>query len=238
MVTRGLQGRFGEIVAERRGELGLSRKEVGAAGGPSVATLARVEHPGDGTAPPSPKTLKLLDIGLRWAPGSARLALHGGDPAAVAEPSPTSSSGEIESDPLAFRLVEVDIDVVDSLVGAADLFFQLCDRTDLPEAAQQAAQMVKEQLGIAVGRLAAAQATEVLERAGGPGRELPKGIERLLGALLAAPPVTTGGDCEDQQYRRWLAAKAIDLDPAGVDRFTRRWRSKLERIRLTEGEGR
>ncbi|MFD4440521.1 hypothetical protein ACFWPK_12170 [Nocardia sp. NPDC058519] len=187
--------------------------------------------------------MKLLDAGLGWVQGSARATLHGGDPAAVGESMPTGATSSrgptgFESDPLGFRLVEVDIDVVDSLVAAADVCFQLCDRSDLPEPAQHAARAVKEQLGVAVGRLAAAQATEVLERAGGPGRELPRGIERLIGALLAAPPTATGGEREDQQYRRWLAAKAVDLDSARVERFTRRWRSKLERIRLTEGEGR
>ncbi|WP_306363934.1 hypothetical protein [Nocardia sp. CC227C] len=241
MVTRDLQQRFGRIVADRREELGLSRPDVRGAGGPSVATMARVENPGAGTAAPSPATLRLLDIGLRWTEGSAARALHGGDPTRRGEQAPDAGGRDRcpgrERDPLNFRLVELDIDVVDALIAAADRCFQLCDRADLPAPAQEAARAVKDQLGVAVGRLAAAQATEVLERAGGPGNEVPRNIERLIGALLAAPPTATGIERENQQYRRWLAGNATDLDPVLAESFVRRWRSKLDRISLIEGEG-
>lgn len=244
MVTRDLQERFGRIVAGRRKELGLSRPDMRAAGGPSIATMARVENPGDGTAPPSPTTLRLLDVGLRWTEGSAARALHGGDPTRrgeqvlIADDDDALPSSRRGRDPLSFRVVEVDVDVVDGLIAAADRCFQLCDRTDLSEAAQEVARTAKEQLGVAVGRLAAAQTTEVLERAGGPGNHIPKNIERLIGALLATPPTATGLEREDQQYRRWLAGSATDLDPALAECFTRRWRSKLDRISLIEGESR
>ncbi|MFI5782556.1 hypothetical protein [Nocardia sp. NPDC051570] len=240
MVTRDLQERFGRIVAERRDECGLTRPGVHAAGGPSVATMARIENPRADTAPPSTMTLRLLDHALKWAAGSATRALQGGDPtkleeqALSANANVSSSSGGSGRDPLGFRLVELDIDVVDELVAAADRCFQLCDRSDLPEAARDAAHAAKEQLAVAVARLAAAQATEVLERAGGPGNEIPKSIERLIGALLATPPMATGIERENQQYRRWLAGSAADLDPALSDNFARRWRSKLDRISLME----
>ncbi|WP_156371095.1 hypothetical protein [Nocardia arizonensis] len=163
---------------------------------------------------------------------------------ALREPVPVEDAHEKlppsvpERDPLSFRLVELDIDVVDALIAAANRCFQLCDRTDLPEAARGLARAVKDELGAAVGRLAAAQATEVLERAGGPGNQVPKNIERLIGALLAIPPTATGIERENQQYRRWLASSATDLDSDLTDRFTRRWRSKLDRIRLIEGDTR
>ncbi|ATL65108.1 helix-turn-helix domain-containing protein [Nocardia terpenica] len=243
MVTRELQERFGAIVAGRREELGLSRPDVRAAGGPSVATMARLENPHAGTAPPSPATLRLLDAGLRWADGSAARALSGGDPLARGEHVPGKDAVDLpsapsrERDPLSFRVVELDIDVVGALIAAADRCFQFCDRTDLPTAAQEAAHAVKEQLAVAVGRLAAAQATEVLERAGGPGIEIPPHIERLLGALLVTPPTAIGIERDNQQYRRWLAGSATDLDPALTDAFARRWRSKLGRISLVEREG-
>ncbi|WP_157555175.1 helix-turn-helix domain-containing protein [Nocardia crassostreae] len=240
-MTKGLQERFGRIVAMRREELGLSRPDVRVAGGPSVATMARIESPQGGTAPPSPATLRLLDAGLRWVEGSAARALHGGEPmkldAQALLAGARAPSGR-EHDPLSFRVIELDIDVVDALIAAADSCFQLCDRTDLPVAAQDCARAAKEQLGVAIGRLAAAQATEVLERAGGPNNEIPKNIERLIGALLAAPPTATGIERENQQYRRWLARTATNLDPALEDRFVRRWQSKLNRIGLIEGENR
>lgn len=241
MVTRDLQERFGRVVAGRREELGLSRPDVREAGGPSVATLARVEIPRADTALPSPMTLRLLDTGLRWVEGSAARALRGGEPVKVTEPSTVSEVVEprpTQHDPLNFRLVEVDIDVVDALIAAADRCFQLCDNADLPDAVAAEARAVKAQLGIAIAGLAAAQATEVLERAGGPDREMPRHIDRLIGALLAAPPSGIGDDRENQQYRRWLAGRLTELDPDRADRFTRRWRSKLKRINLIEGEGR
>ncbi len=235
VVTRDLQERFGRIVADRREELGLTRSQVRAAGGPSVSTMARVENPVPGTAPPSPNTLKQLDIAFGWVKGSAARVLWGGDSIELSNGRPFVGRGK---DPLSFRVVEVDIDLVDTLIAAADRCFQLFERSDLPAAVQESARAVKEELGMAVGRLAAAQATEVLERAGGPGHELPKSIERLIGALLATPPTATGIERENQQYRRWLAGAATDLDPALEATFTRRWRSKLDRISLTEGEGR
>ncbi|MFI1920336.1 multiprotein-bridging factor 1 family protein [Nocardia sp. NPDC020380] len=243
MVTWELQERFGRIVAERREELGLSRPDVRLAGGPSVATMARIENPQSNTAPPSPATLRQLDIGLRWTEGSAARALHGGDPMtlgeqpSVADARGSQPRGRGEHDPLDFRVVELDVELVDALIAAADRCFQLCDRADLPDAAREAAQAVKAQLGVAVGRLAAAQATEVLERAGGPGNALPTNIERLIGAVLATPPTATGAERENQQYRRWLAGTATDLDPILADTFSKRWRSKLNRISLIEGEG-
>lgn len=46
-------------------------------GGPSSTTMSRVER---GIAPPSAKTLRKLDAGLRWQQGSAARVLEGGDP--------------------------------------------------------------------------------------------------------------------------------------------------------------
>ncbi|GAA5063493.1 hypothetical protein GCM10023318_48300 [Nocardia callitridis] len=206
-----------------------------------MSTVARAENPVSGTAPPSPNTLKQLDLALRWTEGSAAKALHGGVPLELAEPTVEARSAQRSSitderDPLSFRVVEVDISVVDALIAAADRAFELCDRVDLPAAAQESASSVREQLGRAVGRLVAAQATEVLERAGGPENELPRNIERLIGALLATSPTASGAERGDQQYRRWLARRATDLPPELEACFRRRFRSKLDRINSTEGE--
>ncbi|MBI2698644.1 MAG: helix-turn-helix transcriptional regulator [Mycobacterium sp.] len=69
--------RFGRVVRARREELGIQQEEMSSYGGPSSTTMSRIER---GVAPPSPKSLRKLDTGLRWQPGSAKRTLTGGDP--------------------------------------------------------------------------------------------------------------------------------------------------------------
>lgn len=74
--------RFGRIVLDRRIELGLSQEDVAAAGGPTDTTLGKIENcewtPGNRKV-----TLRKLDAGLRWEPGSAVRTLAGGDPTPI-----------------------------------------------------------------------------------------------------------------------------------------------------------
>lgn len=76
--------RFGQIVRSRREELGIQQDEVIEHGGPSSTTMGRIERGSD--SDPSPKTLRKLDIGLSWHPGTAKHVLGGGDPQPL-EPS-------------------------------------------------------------------------------------------------------------------------------------------------------
>ncbi|MFE3081755.1 hypothetical protein [Nocardia tengchongensis] len=70
--------RLGQLAHQRRLELGLSQAKVAEAGGPSDTTQAALEA---GTlSKVRPATLLKLDIGLRWAPGSAAAILRGGEP--------------------------------------------------------------------------------------------------------------------------------------------------------------
>ncbi|MEU7140297.1 hypothetical protein ABZ942_12670 [Nocardia sp. NPDC046473] len=236
-VTHAQQKRFGRLIKARRMWLNMTRDDVHDAGGPADTTLARIEDPGPDTAPPRPKTLRGLDNSLRMVPGSAARALNGGELEALADTPQVADPDGPASNPLTFRAVTVDVSVVQSLVAAAEAYDQFCARPDLSEAAAAAAHAIREQLGIAVGKVAAAHATEVLERVGGPGRALPAFIELAYGQYLSAPPTATGADLEDQLYRRWLAGRAADLDPAHVATFTSRWRSKLQHVRLSERGG-
>ncbi|MFT4199823.1 helix-turn-helix domain-containing protein [Gordonia sp. (in: high G+C Gram-positive bacteria)] len=88
--------RFGRIVYERRNELGLSQEQVADRGGPSDTTMGKIENfewaPGDRKV-----TLKKLDKGLDWEPGSAEATLAGGDPTplnVVVQPPPAAAHAE------------------------------------------------------------------------------------------------------------------------------------------------
>jgi hypothetical protein len=82
--------RFGRVVHARREELGLTREDVAALGGPSDATQMRVEA-GDGSVPRL-ATRNKFDAPLRWAAGSAARVWAGGEPSHedVAPPVPSA----------------------------------------------------------------------------------------------------------------------------------------------------
>jgi hypothetical protein len=82
--------RFGRLVQRRRQELGLSQADVGSGGGPSDATLRRLEQ--GLMDKPRFVTLSKLDAPLRWVPGSASRAFEGGDPTPL--PDADSSPGQ------------------------------------------------------------------------------------------------------------------------------------------------
>lgn len=69
--------RFGQIVLERRHELGLTQDDVTARGGPSDTLLSQIEA-GQWVVG-SPSTFKKLDKALDWKDGSARLAFNEGE---------------------------------------------------------------------------------------------------------------------------------------------------------------
>ncbi|WP_454199505.1 hypothetical protein [Nocardia sp. Marseille-Q1738] len=71
--------RFGQMVKARRDALGLTQEEVSALGGPSDTTFTKIENLE--WRPGRTATLRKLDAGLQWEPGSsARILYEGGDP--------------------------------------------------------------------------------------------------------------------------------------------------------------
>lgn len=66
--------RLGHAVQQRRAQLSMSQVEVWRAGGPSNSTMTNIE--GAKPLPVHPKTLRKLDTGLRWPPGTAYRILH------------------------------------------------------------------------------------------------------------------------------------------------------------------
>ena len=76
--------RFGRIVFNRRTELGLTQEGVSQNGGPTDTTMGKIEN-GEWTPGNRKVTLRKLDVGLRWAPGSAARTLAGGDPTPLSD---------------------------------------------------------------------------------------------------------------------------------------------------------
>lgn len=76
--------RFGRIVYSRRTELGMTQEQVAKAGGPTDTTMGKIEN-SEWTPGNRKTTLRKLDIGLRWTPGSAARTLAGGDPVPLSE---------------------------------------------------------------------------------------------------------------------------------------------------------
>ncbi|ATL65374.1 hypothetical protein CRH09_03230 [Nocardia terpenica] len=216
---------FGKKVLEFRLSKNLYQADVYANGGPSDKVQQRIEA-GKGPAP-TRGTLEKYDAGLSLRRGSAAAAFHHG--------ADLEEDDGVESSPLTFRQVQVDVEVVLSIFAAHDSCIQLCHRSDLPESAAEIAQRVEREIKTAGARLSAAYATDVLERAGGPDRELPNAIEVAYREFLTAPPPdATGAERDDQLYRRWLAHRATDLESTQLEYFTARWRAKLDQIRLSE----
>ncbi len=73
--------RLGEQVRTRRIELGIRQQDLE---GVSTSTLTKIER-GDTDASYRPATIRALEVGLRWGPGSVQAILAGGEPVELAE---------------------------------------------------------------------------------------------------------------------------------------------------------
>jgi transcriptional regulator with XRE-family HTH domain len=83
---------LGQLVRERRTELGLTQAEIHSAGGPSAATLYLIETGRRGSY--RPQVLRRLERALGWRAGSVRRALAGDQPTLEGEDTITSPVGE------------------------------------------------------------------------------------------------------------------------------------------------
>ena len=217
--------RLAHAVTERRRALGLTRAEVKDRGGPADTTLARIEQPTETTAPPRPSTLRRIDAGLDWPAGTAAGLLVG----ASGQSSQQSPDGALNlADALSFTNVSMPVDIIRELVRVADSI--LVDLGDLGMAPPSV-----DDLRRVVQRLTAVYATEVLERVGGPGAQIPPAIEvpfrPHLTALLSDDPAVR----RDQLYRRWLAGATLSAtDRHLLPDFEARWRAKRRDIMLRE----
>lgn len=212
---------LGQQVLQRRTDLGLSRDQVAQRGGPSDTTLVRIEFPTEATSLPKRATLDRLDVALAWAPGSAEAVLNRGEQPTPLREAPASVSG---LDSLAW--VELRMETLWVIVSAI---------SSIP--AEHRSSEWAQDLQAAASALMAAHTTEVLERAGGPGRELPPIFHQTYLPYLAessAPPddgatALEHAEWEERLYRRWLAGlatPATGLSDPQVAQFTTRWHAK------------
>lgn len=92
-------------VKARRDQKGWSQLDVWKEnGGPSNSKLTEIEA----ARPPAParSTLKKLDLGLQWTPGSARRVLEGGEPTPIQDVTETVALAGNDESTLLYRQPE------------------------------------------------------------------------------------------------------------------------------------
>ncbi|AFU04960.1 helix-turn-helix domain-containing protein [Nocardia brasiliensis] len=210
------QKRFGRIIKERRDELGLTQLQIGDLGGPSAPTIRKIE---DGDAAISTTTLNKLDAPLRWLPGSAARTYAGGTPAAD-EPAPAARQpGEsVVAGPDSIRFELADLT---GLLAAAG---RLNDAVEHGRTTHPQVVAAISELNQVVSKLSARYATAMLERNGGPGRQLHPLVEMAFAHLLEVPAESSDTtELHERRYRRWLAGRSEDVDAATEAQFRARW---------------
>ena len=100
--------RLADEVRKRRSSRKWSYDEIHAAGGPSDVVLSKIEK--NGTPPPRADSVRKLDAGLAWRPGSAVDVLNGGDPVPLEDITSTSDWSDEELVKEMHRLIEVVYD--------------------------------------------------------------------------------------------------------------------------------
>jgi hypothetical protein len=105
--------RLGELVSERRADLGLTQEDLRAAGGPSTATQRLIE--GGRQDRYQPSILAREERALQWERGSVRRILAGGDPT----PASPAAKGLRLPALILPPDCEDDTDVTDAVVLAA-----------------------------------------------------------------------------------------------------------------------
>ncbi|WP_280393139.1 helix-turn-helix domain-containing protein [Nocardia wallacei] len=108
---------LGQAVRSRRKQLDLTQQDVAQAGGPSDTTQTAIET--ESATSVRKETLRKLDAGLQWMPGSAEAAYHGGTPTPLpgtpggtrkpgaADGLPTVQTHRIRAEPLVSLVLAV-----------------------------------------------------------------------------------------------------------------------------------
>ncbi|CAM3063786.1 helix-turn-helix transcriptional regulator [Skermania piniformis] len=215
---------LGKAVKARRTRQGWTQTQVAEAGGPSHATLVKLEN---GNLPKlTPAVLAKLDQGLNWAPGSAVAIMSGG------EPTPLETSRRaVVAGPQHIPLPVEELTNLIKLSKVVDTGLAEADAD--ARAVRLARRAMRDFLSRIVGRYA----TELLERNGGPDTQLPAIIELSFGELLDQPLDPDNAlEREEQLYRRWLSGRLTATDVETEDRFRARWQHSQD-VWGSAGEG-
>jgi hypothetical protein len=218
---------FARAISGRREALALTQREVYAAGGPSPTTLVRWETGEEPENPPRAKSLARLDASLRWPNGTSRKLLDGD---LIAEDAiqlpPRSGSGSPlggDGDPTSLESALDPTRVITDLSGRILRYLMASTSIDgidpsLAEEGEELAELVSEYY-----------ITLLLERYGGPDRELPDTIGSVVIPALTAPEPAQGSpEHQRWSYRRWLAGVSFPNDSARD--FQQYWDTKNGRI--------
>lgn len=181
-----------------------SRRQVYLHGGPTEPTLLAIERAEARTV--KPKTLRKLNVGLEWEPGSAEDVYY-----SSGKPRPVVGRTGIVVGP---RGVYVEGGVVTQLITVAH------EIGDLAESGAPAMRAAAERLDAAIQPLYARYVTQLLEANRRQGGALGP-LVAVLGPFLDRV-VDQCDDEEEALYRRWLAGLHIDLDKSMKQRFETR----------------
>lgn len=218
---------FARAISGRREALALTQREVYAAGGPSPTTLVRWETGEEPENPPRAKSLARLDASLRWPNGTSRKLLDGDLIAedAIQLPSRSGSGSPLggDGDPTSLESALDPTRVITDLSGRILRYLMASTSIDgidpsLAEEGEELAELVSEYY-----------ITLLLERYGGPDRELPDTIGSVVIPALTAPEPAQGSpEHQRWSYRRWLAGVSFPNDSARD--FQQYWDTKHGRI--------
>jgi hypothetical protein len=210
-----------DAVRHRRQELSLSRRAVYSAGGPSLATLAKIENPTADTAPPTPISLGRLDSGLRWPAGTAQAVLSGRLPPDDAAAKATSEFPDPDNpadDPLSpwSFILTLSQEVINYILDT----YERPGTT--PELHQRGESLVTD--------ISDHYTTLLLEVYGGPDQETPPLLQAVIAGSLSAPEPPVGtAEHERWLYRRWLVGMPVDNQSSR--RFAQHWKRRSESMR-------
>lgn len=202
--------RLGTAAQKRRDALGLTRDQVYQRGGPSQPTLLKIER--GAQPPPQPATLRKLDAGLDWEPGSAARVLAGGDSAEVGAHRArhlSLSPGPNE--------VAVPVTTITALVSVArELTAHADQHPDAKAISERFNSVIQPVYGNYVTRL-----LEENKRNGGAFAPLLVVLGPFLDEEIATGDATA---IDEGRYRRWLAGMFEPDD----DETLAHYRSRLE----------
>ena len=204
--------RFGRLVQRRRQELGLSQADISLAGGPSDATVRRLEQ--GLMAKPRFVTLTKLDAPLRWSPGSAARAFEGGDPVPLQD-EPTTDLAPGTNDPVSSRptrpLTPSAYGVFIRTDALAELARKVRAVDDLSPSLDEDQRVVVANLRHATDRLTRAwiiRQAEIARR-----DDTLADLILVLDDHLRMPPPEgeSTSDSDDLNYLRWLAGYPVSM---------------------------
>ncbi|MEU0539648.1 hypothetical protein [Nocardia sp. NPDC005978] len=198
--------RLARIVLARMAAMHRSRRQVHLHGGPTEPTMLKIER---GAAHGlTSKTLRRLDIGLDWTPGSAEnVYFAGGNPTPLKE-----RTGIVAGPPGVY----IDAETITELIAAAG---EISALTESGSPAQQAA---ARRLNATVQPLYGRYVTQLLEANRRRGGALGP-LVTILGPYLDRPVDPEHDNAEEALYRRWLAGLRPDLDEPTTRRFELRF---------------